>query len=444
MPQPSRASRTLSVALPRVTQVRILHTSDWHLGRAFHRVGMLGAQAAFVDHLVDVVRTESVDVVVVSGDVYDRALPSVDVVGLLDEALTRLVDAGAHVVLTAGNHDSARRLAFGARLLESARVHIRADADRLADPVLLADCHGPVAIYPLPYLEPTLVSTTLDCSPTHGGVLGAAMDLVRRDLATRGGTRSVVAAHAFVVGGQVCDSERDITVGGVAAVPAAVFDGVHYVALGHLHRRQQLSDRLRYSGSPLAYSFSEHAQVKGSLLVDLAADGAAAVQVVPAPVPRPVAVLEGTLDELLWRADLGEHEQAWCQVTLTDAQRPARAMERVRTRFEHTLELRWQPRAAAADENQTYSRRLGGRADLDICCDFLTHVRGREASTAERGWLQQAVQARRLEELEATGVPALRDRQRRAEQRVDQVATRSQMPELGVGKGPDASLEDVG
>ena len=123
-------SRQLSVGIPRVGPVRILHTSDWHLGRSFHRVGMLDAQAAVLDHLVEVVRSEQVDVVLVAGDIYDRALPGVDVVALLDDALARLAATGASVILTGGNHDSATRLSFGSRLLESARVHIRTDAHR--------------------------------------------------------------------------------------------------------------------------------------------------------------------------------------------------------------------------------------------------------------------------------------------------------------------------
>ncbi len=411
-------SRQLSVRLPRVGVVRILHTSDWHLGRSFHRVGMLGAQADLLDHLVDVVRSERVQVVLVSGDVYDRAIPSVDVVSLLDEGLNRLVAAGAQVILTAGNHDSTRRLAFGSRLLESAGVHIRADLGRLADPVIVADEHGPVAFYPLPYLEPVLTAGPLECPTDHTSVLTAAMSAVRTDLAARpAGTRSVVAAHAFVVGGQGSDSERDITVGGVASVAREVFDGVDYVALGHLHGRQRLRDDVRYSGSPLAYSFSEHAQTKGTLLVELDAGGLAAVTPVDAPVPRPLALLRGTLEELLWRGDLVGAERAWCQATLTDPQRPERAMERLRARFPHTLELRFEPvddvgRAVATD--RAYRDRLVGRSDLDICVGFLDHVRSRPAGELERDWLSQALAAARLDEAEARGVAVLRDEARRA------------------------------
>ncbi|MFZ0158009.1 MAG: exonuclease SbcCD subunit D [Kineosporiaceae bacterium] len=396
--------------------MRILHTSDWHLGRSFHRVGMLEAQSIFLDHLVEVVRSESVDVVLVAGDVYDRALPGVDVVALLDEALSRLVGAGATVVLTGGNHDSARRLGFGSRLLDVAKVHIRADASRAAEPVLLEDRHGAVAIYPLPYLEPVVAAPVLGAEPTHTGVLTAAMGAVRTDLARRpGGTRSVVAAHAFVVGGEVSDSERDIAVGGVAAVASAVFDGVDYVALGHLHRRQELSPSVRYSGSPLAYSFSEHAHTKGSHLITLGPRGVQAVEPVDAPVPRRLALIRGELAEVLGRGDLAGHEQAWCQVTLTDPQRPAHAMEQLRSRFPHTLELRFDPQGAGGQVPQSYTLRLAGRSDVEVCGDFLEHVRGRGPSPLELAWLREAVTENRLTEIEAAGVAPLRADQRAAQ-----------------------------
>ncbi|WP_188266744.1 MULTISPECIES: exonuclease SbcCD subunit D [unclassified Streptomyces] len=251
--------------------MRLLHTSDWHLGRSFHRVGLLGAQAAFLDHLVATVHAHGVDAVLVAGDVYDRAVPPLPAVELFDTALHRLAEAGVPTVMISGNHDSARRLGVGAGLIGRAGIHLRTDPAGIGTPVVLADEHGEVALYGLPYLEPALVREQLGAEKTgHEAVLAAAMDRVRADLATRpAGTRSVVLAHAFVAGGEPSDSERDITVGGVAAVPAGIFDGVDYVALGHLHGSQTVTPRVRYSGSPLAYSFSEADHRKTMWLVDL-------------------------------------------------------------------------------------------------------------------------------------------------------------------------------
>jgi DNA repair protein SbcD/Mre11 len=381
--------------------VRILHTSDWHLGRSFHRVGMLEHQAVFVDHLVEVVRSERVDAVVVAGDVYDRALPSVDTVALLDDALARLSAAGAQLVMSSGNHDSAERLGFGGAVLERGGVHLRTRVRDLDRPVLLDDAHGPVAVYALPYLEPALVADVLDAERTHTSVLGAAMQRVRADVERRGGVRSVVAAHAFVVGGEESDSERDISVGGVGSVPASVFDGVGYVALGHLHGRQRIDEHVRYSGSPLAYSFGEARHRKGSWLVELGASGVASVVPVEAPVPRPLAVLRGDLEPLLADPTHAGAERAWCHVTLTDAVRPAAAMERVRARFPHALVLAFDPQGTVSDE-RTYAQRVSGRAPVDVCCDFVSHVRGAPTtSRSDRSLLVEALEGARVGASEA-------------------------------------------
>ncbi|MFB7917306.1 exonuclease SbcCD subunit D [Streptomyces sp. NPDC056061] len=358
--------------------MRILHTSDWHLGRSFHRVSLFEAQAAYLDHLVATVREHEVDAVVVAGDVYDRAVPPLSAVELFDDALHRLAAAGVPTVMISGNHDSARRLGVGAGLIRQAGIHLRTDPARCATPVVLDDAHGEVAFYGLPYLEPALVRDVLGAERTgHEAVLAAAMDRVRADLASRpAGTRSVVLAHAFVAGGEPSDSERDITVGGVAAVPAGVFDGVDYVALGHLHGCQSVTERVRYSGSPLAYSFSEAGHRKTMWLIDLDASGAVAAERVDCPVPRPLARLRGRLDGLLDDPALEHHRGSWVEATLTDPVRPADPMARLAERFPHTLSLVLEPDRAPDDPITSYAQRLRGRDDQQIAEDFVAHVRG--------------------------------------------------------------------
>jgi exonuclease SbcD len=372
--------------------VRFLHTSDWHLGRSFHQVGLLGAQAAFVDHLVETVRSERVDAVLVSGDVYDRALPSPDTVELLSTAVTRLIDAGAAVILSSGNHDSAIRLGFASELLSRAGLHIRTSTDSIGLPVLVDG----VAVYPLPYLEPSVAADPLGASErSHAGVLRAAMARVEADRAVRGAP-SVVMAHAFVTGGATSDSERDISVGGVSAVHPTVFAGTDYVALGHLHGRQQVRDGVRYSGSPVALSFSEAAHTKGSWLVDLD-DSGVTVEAVDAPVERPLAVLRGDIDLLLTDPALTPAERSWCQVTLTDAIRPLGAMEQLRRRFPHTLVLQFDPQGAPVPV-RSYTQRTATESDLDVCCSFLGHVRGGHGpSEEEQAVLATAVEAVRVQ-----------------------------------------------
>ena len=373
--------------------MRILHTSDWHLGRSFHREGMLAHQAAYVDHLLEVVASERVDLVVVAGDVYDRALPPVDAVRLADETLARLAASRVRVVLTSGNHDSAQRLGFSSRLIDAAGVHIRTDAAAVGTPLGLADEHGPVAVYGLPFLDPLALAEPWGLPVrSHEAALSVALDRVRRDLAARApGTRSVVLAHAFVAGGEPSESERDISVGGVSRVPTRLFDGLDYVALGHLHGAQTLTDRVRYSGSPLAYSFSEHAQTKGSWLVDLGADGRVTATFVEAPIPRRLATLRGTLEELLADPALAPYEACWVQATLTDAVRPPQPMERLRRRFAHALVLAFEP--DRGDATDVPAARPGVRSDHAIALDFVRELRGTDATEAESALLQDACDA---------------------------------------------------
>ncbi|MFB8354668.1 exonuclease SbcCD subunit D [Streptomyces niveus] len=358
--------------------MRFLHTSDWHLGRSFHRVGLLDAQAAFVDHLVATALAHEVDAVLVAGDVYDRAVPPLSAVELFDRALHRLAEARVPTVMISGNHDSARRLGVGAGLIDHAGIHLRTDPARCATPVVLRDAHGDVAFYGLPYLEPALVRDEFKAARTgHEAVLSAALDRVRADLAARPpGTRSVVLAHAFVAGGAASDSERDITVGGVSAVPAGIFDGVDYAALGHLHGSQALTERVRYSGSPLAYSFSETDHRKTMWLVDLGAGGEIDAERIDCPVPRPLARVRGTLADLLDDPALTRHERSWIEATLTDPVRPAEPMARLAERFPHTLSLVFDPDRGDEDVVASYARRLEGRSDQEIAEDFVAHVRG--------------------------------------------------------------------
>ncbi len=371
--------------------MRILHTSDWHLGRSFHRVGMLEHQAAYVDHLLDVVASEAVDLVVVAGDVYDRALPHVDAVRLADETLARLAASRARVVITSGNHDSAQRLGFGSRLFDAAGVHVRTAASSVGTPVVLEDDHGPVAVHGLPYLDPQALHEPWQLpTRTHEAALAEAMRRVRADLAARPG-RSVVLAHAFVAGGLPSESERDISVGGVSVVSSALFDGISYTALGHLHGRAVLGETLRYSGSPLAYSFSEAGHTKGSWLVDLGRAGVTGVTFVEAPVPRPLSVLTGELDVLLSDPAYAAAESHWVQAVLTDPIRPDRPMERLRARFPHALVLSFAPAGEPAPGVVAGPAR--GRTDHEVTLDFVGAMRGAPATRDEAALLQQACDA---------------------------------------------------
>ncbi|EMQ99791.1 exonuclease SbcCD subunit D [Paeniglutamicibacter gangotriensis] len=370
--------------------MRILHTSDWHLGRSFHQASLQRAQEEFVDRLVETIVTEQVDLLLVSGDVYDRALPSVDAVTLFDNTLVRLRETGVAMVITSGNHDSALRLGFGSALLEHAGLHLRtrvADIDR---PVMIAAEGFELAVYGLPYLEPRMVAESLGVSaPGHPPVIDAALERVRTDLAARREAAAhpvhpVVLAHVFAAGGAGSDSERELSIGGLDIVPTSYFADFSYAALGHLHGRQTLAQNIRYSGSPIPYSFSEAGHHKGAWLLDIGVEGLGEVRAVNWPATKALRILKGTIDELLTEDKYASAEDAWCQITLTDTHRPAAAMERLRGRFPDTLVLNFEPAERIDDAHHSYAERLAAaKSPVEVCAGFVDHVRLRPLNDAE-------------------------------------------------------------
>ncbi|WME22387.1 exonuclease SbcCD subunit D [Brachybacterium sp. GU-2] len=389
--------------------MKILHTSDWHLGRTLHKVDLHEHQAAFLDWLVDLVEAEGVDVVVIPGDVYDRAVPAVSSVTLLDRALARLADTGATVVLTSGNHDSPERLGFG-RSLMRAGIHLLTDLPGIEHPVSVEDEHGEVLFFGLPYLEPDRARTELaregeePLPRSHEAVTRAALDQVRERAAARPGARTVVLAHTFVTGGEASDSERDLSVGGVDSVPAGVLGGIDYLALGHLHGCQDLTRSVGapawYSGSPLAFSFSERSHRKSVLLVELGAPGAdgeraeVAVRRLETPVPRRLTELRGTLEEILAHRD--EHAGDWLKAVVTDPARPAHLQERLREAYPHLLLTEYAPEGRAASAGTPVVRRE--QNPLEVMDEFLAHVTGGDPTEAEHDVLERAYSAVRRQQ----------------------------------------------
>jgi exonuclease SbcD len=384
-------------------RMRLIHTSDWHLGRTLHGEPLIEHQRVFLDWLVGVAADRSADAVVVAGDVYDRAIPSTDAVALLDGALVQFARAGITVIMTSGNHDSAIRLGFGGALQEAAGIHVRTRVADLDRPVVLRDAGGEVAVYGIPYLLPDAVMDELGAERSHASVLAAAVGRITRHAAERGISRVVALAHAFVTGAIESESERDIRVGGIGDAPAGVFDGLTYTALGHLHGQQQVGAGVRYSGSPLAFSFSERNHVKSVSLVDIAADGTVDVELVPTPVGRPLREVRGRLDELLARADadLAELAGASVKVILTDPSRPPAPMERLREKWPYTLFLDFQPEGARTDAATDLARLRESTDPVEICAAFVEWVDSTRPTAAQRDALQTAIEAVARMELSA-------------------------------------------
>lgn len=373
--------------------IRILHTADWHLGREFHGHDMTGLHQQFFDWLIAEVEARQIDVVLMAGDIYDRALPPVGAVNMLNRELDRLAGLTRTVLIT-GNHDSTTRMGHGALLREE--IHLRAGAGQAAEPVVFDDLAFPLAIYPIPYLDPVTVANELDLeASTHESVLTEITDRCRQELAARTGTRAIAVGHAFITGSDPSDSERSIQVGGSESVPASVFEGFDYVALGHLHRPQKVSERVRYAGSPLPLSYSEVGigAPKSVTVLELSADGTLSDEQIEIPQPVRMARLKGTLEDLLNDPELEAKREWWLEITLTDEQRPDQPMDRLRSRFPNLISLHF---TAAVSSGTVISpeevERLARSQPSELVASFLEEVRGRGPTDTERELIETALE----------------------------------------------------
>ena len=363
--------------------MRILHTSDWHLGRQFHGLSLDEDHDHILVQILAVIDDERPDVVIIAGDVFDRANPPQSAITRLSQFLTTVRAASdAAIVIIAGNHDSAAQIGAMGVLADGGAAIVRGPLDEDERPLVVSDAHGPVAISALPF---AFEYAARQCFDDDG--IGCPADVIRAQLASARkhvaeGMRWVVVAHAFVDGAATSESERPLTrmVGGIETVSAAAFEGAHYVALGHLHRPQPVGlDHIRYSGAPLAFGFDEEGQQKSVSLIDLAADGTVTVTEVPLRPLRQVRTIRGKLLELLAATEVSSDI---IRVVLTDNAPQIDPMKRIRAvypnavqlayeRNERPVELRLEEQRAAIDDPQTLSSA------------FLEFIRGEPLSEAE-------------------------------------------------------------
>ena len=378
--------------------MRLIHTADWHLGRLFHGHHLTGDQAAVLERLVELVGVVRPAAVLVAGDLYDRAVPPTEAVELLDHILTEIVvRLGVPVVAISGNHDSAERVGFGADLCRERGLLVRGLLSPRPQPLVLQDEHGPLVVHALPYAAPAEARYRYgdDAIHDHAATLEAGAALARA--ATPAGARSVLVAHAYVIGAETSDSERPLSLGGAGEVPSAVFSGFDYVALGHLHRPQRVGDdRVRYAGSLLKYSFAEHDQRKAVAVVEIGAptdDGRAAVSVELEELgaPRDVRRLEGTLAEILERGRTDPGRDDYVLASLHDRGALLDPLSRLREVYPWTMKVeRLEAEHEVAQRSGRPDPRRAGEAEL--FADFFRHVTGGDLSPEERSAFAEVVE----------------------------------------------------
>jgi exonuclease SbcD len=393
--------------------MRILHTSDWHLGRSFGPVSLIEHQQQFIDWLVEQCGESRIDLVVIAGDVFDRAIAPTEAVVMFRDALLRLRETGAAVAVITGNHDGADRVASYDHLLDLSGVYVRGGYTNVGEVLQLDFEDGPLDLVMLPFLDPQAApddlpepvdpsddesadNSTADADDaferrirrTHQSVLDEAISATRPNLKA---PRSIAVAHAFVAGATVSDSERQLTVGGAGTVDASLFDGFSYTALGHLHRPQLVTgtNTVRYSGTPLAYSFSEE-HSKSITIIDMLADGSCTLEEVTVPVGFAVRTIIGTIDELLRAEPKSAVVESFIRAIITDRGVVLDAKQRLAAVYPHVVEIELKPQVEVGSETHS-AIDLVNLSGVEAVEAFWVASVGEPPSDNQRGLLHQAI-----------------------------------------------------
>jgi exonuclease SbcD len=393
--------------------IKMLHSSDWHLGKSLFAKSLLEDQSKVLRELEAVIALEKPDLVLLAGDLYDRSIPPEDAVRLLDGFLARtILELSTPVVMIPGNHDSSTRVGVGAELLRASGLHVFSTPESVATPVRLEAGGIKTSIYAIPFLEPSEWGFHFGQSiRTHNDALNAILESLESSLAKdrNEGHRTVLVMHAYVTGGEPSESERPLSIGGSDLVSVELLKEFDYVALGHLHRPQTVySNRIRYCGSLFPYSQSEASQPKGALIVELGKKPTDDVFTFRKfETSRGLRVIRGDLEGLLAAAAQCTPTEDYVIAVLTDQTLPFEAYRRLHQVYAGLLhvarDVNWSRKVAEdADQiSRQQDRGLRESSDRDILAQFIAAAANGDLADEDRAWLVLQLEAFSKQESEA-------------------------------------------
>lgn len=365
--------------------MKIIHTSDWHLGKLLYEYSMIEDQRSFIfNTFLASVKTHSPDAIIIAGDIFDRQIAPIEAINLFDELISKLCEElKTKVIIIAGNHDSPERLAVANKLLKNSGLYIYKRMDISVEPVKVTQGDLTVNIYPLPYFEPSEARVVLNRENIRGfnEAYVAVMDAIRSGIDPS--EVNILAAHCFVTGCSTSGSENIMSVGGASEVGKEAFIGFDYVALGHLHGRQQVADNIRYCGTPLKYSFDEAGHKKSVTLIDINQKGGIDISEIEIIPPRNMRIIEGKFDDLLKAAVEDNSKDDYIQVRLSDnfaVLEPRMRLNAVG--YTHILSvINSGILKAGSEEREKLRQKLRegkGLDDMEIFCEFMSQICGEE------------------------------------------------------------------
>ena len=370
--------------------MKFIHLSDLHIGKRVHEVSMLEDQIYIFRQILEIIDREQVQCVLISGDVYDKTIPSIDAVGLLDDFLCDLAMRKLQVMIISGNHDSPERLSFGGRLLEGTGIHISQVYQGENQSVTLTDEFGPVHFWLLPFVKPAHVRRWFPDAAieSYTDALSCAIDALSIDREKR----NVLLTHQFVTGSQTCDSE-EIQVGGTDNVDSAVLEGFDYVALGHIHSPQHVGKPwIRYCGTPLKYSFSEARQKKSVTVVTLLEKGSVTIETRPLTPLRDLREISGTYEEItaldFYR---NTNREDYLHIILTDEEDVPEAMGRLRVIYPNLLKLSYRNTRTMTDNTIDAARQIQKKDPITLFDELYTLQNNQPMSQVQRSYLRDLI-----------------------------------------------------
>ena len=359
--------------------MKLFHTADWHLGKLVQGVYMTEDQRYVLDQFIAAIREEKPDAVIIAGDLYDRAVPPTDAVALLDDVLkTIIVDLKTPVLAIAGNHDSPGRLQFGSQFMRENGYYIAGQMTERIEPIVLTDVYGEVHIYLVPFADPSIVRNVYDepSISTHEDAMRKVIETIESSMEPD--ARHIFVGHAFVTPHgeheeNTSDSERPIAVGGTEYIPASLFEGFHYTALGHLHRAHYVKhETIRYAGSPLKYSISEEHHEKGYYIVELDGEGAVKVGKKTLTPKRDMRTIEATIEEIKTH----EKSDDYIFVQLLDETAVLHPMEKIRAIYPNAMHVMRKVRLGTAQSVVQEGRKKDQLTDEQLFEAFYTELKG--------------------------------------------------------------------
>ena len=386
--------------------MKFFHTADWHLGKLVQGVYMTEDQRYILQQFVEAIDEERPDAIIIAGDLYDRAIPPVDAVDLLDDTLAEIVlKRGIPVIAIAGNHDSPTRLQFGSKLMKESGLYLAGEMRADLKPVVLKDEHGEVHFHLIPFAEPSIVRQVFGNRQvtTYDEAMKETVARIQQNMEP--GVRHIAIAHAFVTpygedADNTSDSERPLAIGGSECVNAGHFAPFHYTALGHLHKAHYvLHENIRYAGSPLKYSLSEAMHEKGFYVVELAADGSVEVEKRKLVPRRDIRVVEGEIQQILRHPESDDY----VFVRLTDQTPVINAMEQVRTVYKNAMHVERKTIRMMEQEESSVAKREQ-LDDFTLFKAFYEEVAKQEPSDMMQQLFKEALNELLMEEREGQEV----------------------------------------